>query len=300
MVDRYTIQLGAKNVILPLPEKGNLKLTETADLLNFSGENITYQVNKNTGLFEDISVNGTTIVKNGPFINLKIPGKGRYTSYKMHDYARNWKCTGFKYTLEKGIARIDISGEYDSIKASFSINFDETGNLNVDYHISEAPAGKLIQEAGIVFNTTGDFRRLSWSRNAYFSGLPDGHFGSNTGDVDLTVKTYTGYREKPEHQWEMDRQNFYYHGLDTVLTYSNIARSMKENIWHYKLNVKDDTGLKVVSDGTQAARFDYIEGEYRLFINDLWDYTSLGWGNYMKLERSESEEQGKVFLKFRF
>jgi len=298
LVDRYNLQLGTKNVVLPMPEKGNLKLTETADLLYFSGENITYQVNKNTGLFEDISVNGTTIVKNGPFINLKIPGKGRYTSHEMHDYAQNWICTKFKHTLEEGIARIDILGEYDSIQTSFSINFDGNGNLNVEYQISDAPAGKLIQEAGIVFNTTGDFRKLNWTRDAYFSGLPEGHLGSNNEDVDLIVKNQTGYRENSQHQWEMDRQNFYYHGLDTVLTYPNIARSMKESFWNYFLQTGSDAGLTVVSNGAQAARFDHIEGEYRLFINDLWDYTSLGWGNFMKKVTISGNFKGSIFLKF--
>ena len=301
LVDRYIIQLGSKNVILPMPEKGNLTLSETDDILEFSGENITYRVNKNTGLFEDISKKGVTIVKNGPFINLKIPEKkgNSQTYYEMHDYAKNWKCTGFKYTLEEGIARIDLSGEYDSIKASFSINFDETGNLNVDYHISEVPAEKLIQEAGIVFNTSSDFRRLNWSRDAYFTGLPEGHLGSNTSDVDLMVKTYTGYREKPAHQWEMDRQNFYYHGLNTIRTYTNIARGMKENIWNYSLQTDSEAGLTVVSDGTQTARFDHIEGEYRLFINDLWDYSSLGWGNYMKKLTMQKDFKGNATLKLK-
>jgi hypothetical protein len=297
LVDCYKLQLGSKNVILPMPEKGNLTLSENDEILEFSGENITYRVNKKTGLFEHISVNGKTIVKNGPFINLKIPGKGRYTSHEMYDHARNWKCTGFKYTLEEGIASIDISGNYDSIQASFNINFDGNGNLNVEYLISGAPAGNFIQEAGIVFNATDDFRKLNWSRDAYFSGFPEGHLGSNTGDVNLTVKTQTGYREKPEHQWEMDRQNFYYHGLDTVLTYPNIARGMKENIWHYSLQTDNDAGLTVVSDGSQAARFDHIEGEYSLYINDLWDYTSLGWGNYMKRVTITGDFKGSINLK---
>ncbi|MCA1760378.1 MAG: hypothetical protein LC658_11475, partial [Bacteroidales bacterium] len=197
LVDRYNIQLGSKSVVLPMPETGNLTLSETDDFLEFSGKNITYRVNKNRGLFEEISKNGTTIVKNGPFINLKIPeepGKSQ-TYYVLQDYAQNWKCTGFKHTLEEGIARIDLSGEYDSIKASFSVSFDATGNLNVRYQVFDAPAGQPIQESGIVFYTTGDFQELNWSRDAYFTGLPESHMGSSSGNVDLTVKTLMNYRE---------------------------------------------------------------------------------------------------------
>jgi len=300
LVDRYIIQLGSKKVNLFTPEKGSLTLFETDDILEFSGENITYRVNKNTGLFEDISKKGTTIIKNGPFINLRIPAKrgGSQTYYEMHDYAQNWKRTGFKYTLEEGIAKIDLSGEYDSIKASFSITFDGTGNLNVGYQIFDSPAGLPIQESGIVFNTTGDFRKLNWNRDAYFTGLPEGHSGSSSGNVDLKVKTLMNYREKPLHGWELDRQNFYLYGLDTILSYPNIARGMKENIWNYSLQTNSDVGLTVVSDGTQAVRFDNVEGEYRLFVNDLWDYPSLGWGNYFKEIKTVGESEGIVRLNF--
>jgi len=301
LVDRYMIQLGSKNINLPMPEQGSLALEETDDILKFSGDNISYRINKNTGLFEDISKKGTNIIKNGPFINLRMPtkrGKSK-TNYEMHDYAQNWKCTGFKHILEEGIAKIEVSGKYDSIKASFSISFDGNGNLNVSYKAFDLPAGKPIQESGIVFNTTGNFQELNWSRNAYFTGLPESHMGSSSGNVDLTIKTLMKYREKPEHAWNLDRQNFYYHGPDTILNYPNIARGMKENIWRYSLQTNNDAGLAVVSDGTQAVRFDdNVKGEYRLYVNDLWDYPSLGWGNYVKGINSKSEFEGVVKLVF--
>ena len=166
------------------------------------------------------------------------------------------------------------------------------------YQVFDSPAGQPIQESGIVFYTTGDFQELNWSRDAYFTGLPESHMGSSSGNVDLTVKTLVNYREKPHHPWKLDRQNFYYHGPDTILTYPNIVRGMKENIWNYSLQTNNDVGLTVVSDGTQAARFDHVEGEYRLFVNDLWDYPSLGWGNYIKDIKSKDEFEGIVRLTF--
>jgi hypothetical protein len=300
LVDRYMIQLGPKKDNLPTLGKASLTLSETDDIMEFAGESITYKVNKNTGLFEEISKKGTTIIRNGPYINLRIPAKkGKsQTYYEMHDYYKNWKLTGFKYALEEGIARIDLSGEYDSIKASFSISFDGTGNMDVGYQIFDAPVGQPIQESGIVFNTTGDFSKLTWDRDAFFSGLPEDHLGGTSGNADLTVKTLMNYRKRPYHEWELDRQNFYYHGLNTVLTYTNVARGMKENIRNYSLQTNKDVGITVVSDGTQAVRFDHIKGKYRLFVNDLWDYPSLGWGNYVKEIKTERESKGSVKLVF--
>jgi beta-galactosidase len=297
LVDSYVIQLGTKDINLPEPVRGTLSVTETEDNIRFSGDNILYNFSKKTGLLENVQVNGETVIHSGPFINLKIPGVRFMTASKIIDYAVNWEFTGFNYTIEEGIAKIDVTGKYDSIKAAFSISFDGIGNLNVDYRILDAPEGSLIQEAGIIFIASDKFTKLTWNRDSYFTGLPANIMGSSMGEADLTFKPVFEYREKPNFDWEMDRQNFYYHGLDTVLRFTNIVRSMKENIWHYTLEIEDRAGIEIVSNGNQAARFDHVDGEYRLFVNDFWDYPSLSWGNYTKRITTPHEFGGKVHLR---
>lgn len=72
---------------------------------------------------------------------------------------------------------------------------------------------------------------------------------------------------------------------------------MKENIYSFTLQTKGNSQLRVVDNGTKACRFDKINGELLLLINDQWDYTSLLWGNYMKKIKSTKEFQGVVVLK---
>jgi beta-galactosidase len=296
LVDSYVFQFGNRKVDLPKPVAGNLTVNETGDNIRFAGANISYSFSKKTGLLDDVKVNGEVIVRSGPHINLKLAGKNRMTAYEILDYAQNWELTELAHSIEEGIATVDITGKYDSIKATFSLRFDGAGNLAVNYAIADAPKGKIIQEAGIFFNTTADFSRLNWNRESYFSGLPENHLGNYKGEVDLTVKTLMKYREKPEHSWEMDRQNFYYHGPDTILEYPNIVRSMKENIRHYSLSLNDKAAIKVVSDGSQAARFDRINDDYRLILNDRWDYPSLSWGNYVKRVTLPDDFGGRVHM----
>jgi hypothetical protein len=68
---------------------------------------------------------------------------------------------------------------------------------------------------------------------------------------------------------------------------------LKENIFSYALRTENST-LEIHSDGQQACRFDRINGENVLIVNDQWDYNSLLWGNYMKMIPSKREFKGQV------
>lgn len=297
LIDEYLIQLGLQEMEIPELKKGKLQLTESEELIRIDGANYTMAVNRKTGLLQDVIQQSDTLIKSGPYINLSIPGKRtQYSTIQMADYAQNWKCTGFDYKLEQGILNIHTKGSYDSISASFDIRMDELGLMSIDYLISNGPDDKMIQEAGIKFITGNQFNKMSWNRNPYFTSYPENDLGRASGEVDLLNKPAMNYREYPDHEWEMDSKGFYYHGLETELPYTNVVRAMKENIYSYKLSTSNH-GLKVFGQGIQACRFDKINGQNLLFIDDLWDYQSLLWGNYMKMIKSKKEFKGKMVLK---
>ena len=104
------------------------------------------------------------------------------------------------------------------------------------------------------------------------------------------------YREKPGHEWVHDTKGFYYFGSDTKLAYSNMARSLKENIYEFKMTTAEGICLSVFGEGTQACRFDRIGSDNMLIINDLWAYPDLMWGNYMKLINLPGQYKGSTTL----
>ncbi|TNF41390.1 MAG: beta-galactosidase [Bacteroidetes bacterium] len=296
LVDEYNIQLGERSFELPVCEKGNLNIDENENKISLSGKNFVLEINKNTGLFESVKVNDEILIHSGPYINLRLPGRRiQYSTIEMQDYAKNWKLANFNYVVTEGIAEIQTEGKYDSISAKFAIKIDENGVFNIAYQIQNAPAGKTIQEAGIKFLVGDSFQKLAWNRESYFTAYPENHLGVPVGEADLNLKPEMRYREKPQHNWEMDSKGFYYFGLNEELPYTNIVRSLKENIYTYSLKTGNEK-LEVFSDGKQACRFDNINGGNTLIINDLWDYNSLLWGNYMKLISLEKEFGGKVIF----
>ena len=297
LVDRYNIQLGNRKFEMPECKEGNLKVEEEEEKIYIAGSGFGLEVNKLTGLLENVTILGDTMIESGPYINLRVPGKRhQYSTIAMDDYEVDWKCREFGFELDKGIATIHAKGTYQKLKAGFTIRIDEHGTFDISYEVEGAPGGKTIQESGLKFITGNSLVKLAWDRNPYFTAYPETHMGRPVGEVDLTVKPEMRYREKPDHGWELDSRGFYYFGLEKELPYSNVVRSLKENINHYTLVTKAKSGIKVYSEGAQACRFDQIDGENTLIINDQWDYNSLLWGNYMKKIPLNRAFQGRVTI----
>ncbi len=297
LLDEYNIQVGTKVPELPVCKKGTLNINETNEQLVIAGKNFELNIDKKVGLLENVKVNGEELIKSGPFINLKIPGNRlQYSTITMEDYAENWKCTNFKYEVKEGIISISTEGKYDKIDARFLIRIDENGLFNIDYNIENSPEKIPMQELGLKFITVESFENLSWMRNSYFTAYPESHLGRQMGSVDLNSKPGMNYRENIEHEWEMDSKGFYYFGLEEELPFTNIARSLKENIYSFSLTTQSNSRIEVFSEGTQACRYDIIDNNHTLIINDKWDYLSLLWGNYMKMLPSEKEYKGSAVL----
>jgi len=297
LVDEYNIQLGKEEIELPVCEKGTLSIEESEAYVEISGKEFVLNVNKKTGLLEDVRMNGEIVIKSGPYLNFKLPGnRVQYSTIQMQDYAENWHCTSFKYEMTDGIVTITSEGKYDNIEARFYIMVDERGVFEIDYSVENAPEGESIQEAGLKFIAGRHFEKLTWNRNSYFTAYPETHMGKSSGEVNLLHKPVMKYREFPDHDWEMDTKGYYYFGLKEELPLTNIARSLKENIYSFSLKTKENSTVEVLSKGDQACRFDMINGEFTLIINDQWDYRSLLWGNFMKLIPSEKEFSGSVVM----
>jgi len=282
-------------VNLPELSQGSLEIIETEKKVSIAGKAYALDINKETGLIENLTINNEIIVQSGPYVNLRLPGsRVQYSTVQMDDYARDWQLKKLDYSIHEGIAHILIDGEYDKVSASFSVQFDEQGVFTIDYQVDGVPADIFIQEAGIKFISGNNFEKLEWNRNSYFTAYPPDDLGRPVGTVDMTEIPSMNYRQKPRHEWGMDAQGFYYFGLEEKLPYTNTVRSLKENIYSYTLKGAGSK-LEVLSQGTQACRFDKIEGKNTLIVNDLWDYNSLLWGNYHKQIRSgEAPLKGKV------
>jgi beta-galactosidase len=299
MVDEYNLQIGEREPDIPALQKGQLALEDEADRIVIGGEGFSLSIDKASGLIRDLAAGDVGLIKSGPYINLKIPGKKFYGSVEsIIDLAQNWKCASVRHELKEGIATIETRGGYDGIEVSIVLRIDGYGTMQVDYELEGLPQGKPVQEAGIYFVAGDGFWEVSWDRNAYFTAYPENDLGHPLGSADLTFSLPMSYREKPGHDWILDTKGFYYFGPEKQLEYSNMARSLKENIYSFSLHTAGGTGISVHGTGTQACRFDRVGDDDMLIIDDLWDYPDLMWGNYMKLISLPGHFHGRTILSY--
>ncbi len=297
LVDEYNIRLGEREPTIPVLQEGQLSVEEGEDMMLIKGEDFSLVLDKENGLIKDLKAGQESLVKSGPYVNLKIPGKRLGGSVEsIIDLAQHWKCKSVRHEMIDGIVTINTRGSYDSIEAFFDIKVDVHGTIQVDYELDGLPAGRIIQEAGIYFITGDSFREMSWDRESYFTAYPETDLGLQKGRVDLTFSPQMTYREEPDHDWIHDTKGFYYFGTGKELEYTNMARALKENIYKYTLKTNEGTSINVFASGTKACRFDHIEGKNLLIINDLWDYPDLLWGNYMKLVPLSDQFKGRATI----
>ncbi|MCP4646835.1 MAG: hypothetical protein GY852_03750, partial [bacterium] len=222
LVDRYNLVLGREKLTLPVCQPGNLELKEENNRLTLTGKEFRLHVNTNTGLMEDVIMEKDTLIKSGPYLNLRVPGSAiQYSTIEMDDLAQDWKCTKFSYYEDQGMVVLETEGHYGKLHAYFSIKIDEQGIMEISYGARVNEKNKTIQEAGIKFLTGSSLEKISWKRNPYFTAYPESHPGRAVGEAMLSYKPESYYRTEPGHGWEHDSRSFYYFGLEEKLSFSN-------------------------------------------------------------------------------
>ena len=280
---------------------GELEVLEEKEKIILKGKDFSLEINRQSGLMEHVTQEGDTLIKSGPYHNLRVPGDAiQNSTLMMENLAVNWSCSETSFRMEKGIAVLETAGSYDHSTASFEVRIDASGILEISYvadsFLDNSSRKRNIQEAGIKFLCGPAFTELNWESEPYFTSYPESHPGRSKGTANLLYRPEMIYRSEPSHGWEKDSRGFYYFGLEERLPYTNEVRSLKANIYSYALYTENGKGLKVSSLGDQACRFDRIKGQNTLIINDQWDYNSLKWGNYYKAIPLPEKLEGKVIL----
>lgn len=184
---------------------------------------------------------------------------------------------------------MDLQGSYKEVKANFRIRITAGGEISVSYTTDGLPNGYL-RETGLAFHLTDDMEQLEWKRKGYWNYYPEGELGGNEGKALLYNSHVPAYGEHPGQPWAMDTHNYYYWadaGALCAKPLTQIAKGMKENIYHYTLQTggkKDGYGISVISkDASVACRINKAtDGIMRLYTDNRWDYPEIAWGNYCK------------------
>ncbi len=310
VVDKYDIVLGAPPETPPelIINAGvaPLVLEEDGDNFIIVGENFAVVFSSIDGLIHNISASGGDLLQEGPYLHFKgkvINKKGNASGVRLQNIAGLWRLDHIKKKVYDDSAQIDIYGKAGSLSVYWKIRINKQGIMDVNYNITGLQEVQ-VAELGVRWKLHEGYDSLAWKRRTYWSLYPEGHLGMPVGKTALyNTLSEEEYRTPPESTWSMDTKNYFLFGKDYSghpAGMTNMAKALKENIYYYHLSdSKNHKNLTVLSGGRLGCRVRAVlEHELELVVNDLWDYTNLGWGNYMRNIQIKGHFEGQIRLYF--
>ncbi|OXU15426.1 glycoside hydrolase family 2 protein [Sedimentisphaera salicampi] len=299
LLDRYNIRIGEQGSKLPaIKEDGKITLQRSSSQTRARGENFELVLDKEDGLIKDIKIGGELVIKSGPHLNIKIFEKLGWNSPIKALAGKKWEVESSSCSVKKGVFLADIKGSAGKISAEFKFRINAAGVAEIECKATGLPEGKHIKEAGFKF-ITADAEKVSWDREGYFTAYPENDLSPQKGSADLSYAPEMKYREKPEHLWVYDTQDFFYFGTDKRFPLSRLARGLKENIYRYSVFYEGGGRLDVLSDANLGCRYKREAGKDTLIINSIWDCPDLQWGNYAKFIKTKSSFSAKAVIELK-
>lgn len=296
IIDRYVFTIGPKTPMTTeaKSDRTPLQVTDSAGYAVVGNSTVRVPFSTSTGLITGATVNGDTVITEGPYLNAYINynhltgAEVRKISNHLTISPADWHKTSFSTRrLPSGDVVAEIAGTYKDIKVRFQIAITPDGNITTAYTADGMPDGYL-RETGISFSLPDSFQRLRWQREGYWDNYPADAMSGNTGDAALYDRQAHVYGQRPPHDdWASDTKNFYYwadKGTNANRPLTMRAKSMKENIERYTLVNPSGTSLTVYApDADVACRLDKPDGrQLTLYADNRWDYPEIAWGNYCK------------------
>ena len=303
LVDKYILHLASEDKLEnETKPEGIIHIEEDNDRITITnGKKTTMIIDKSTGLIDGVQSTSGNYTFKGPHINLRTKGKSViYSFHQINEYGKNWQLQDFSYKHMGQYVILKTTGKYNNqIPVEFEISIYPDGKLKVWYQVEKIPT-EDIRELGIQFELEDVFNTLSWNRNAYWSYYPDDHLSATKGTTALYPEELKMYRTEPVKTWNFDSKSFYYEGTENekakdLLTH--IAKSTKENIWQYSLEINRQEVLSVLGMGSISCRISKADNKIHLFANNEMDYIDLSWGNYQRNIKLAKNYSNQVILK---
>ena len=290
-VDEYRLAVGAEPFRLPAVAGPAPTVEQDEGQAVIRGRDFELRYSKYAGQITSFVYKGQTVLTGGPHLQLLRSGI---------DVAEYWPQSSRVY-VEGNEAVIDLDAIYSPISAAFQIRIDGQGLMTVHYTIKHTPdpppSPKSIpwnhtdcggySEVGVKFTLPAAVDRLQWDRRALWTVYPEDHVGRGRGVAyrDPAVRGTDVWTNAPYDLnwwsiWERETPE----RIESPSQSTNDFRASKEYIRTAEVLLKGSPlGVQALSEEQDAVRLEVArpDGPVTLIINNLWNYPTLGVGNYM-------------------
>lgn len=286
LIDEFALTVNPGPESMPTLEGPGPQIVETPTLITVKGANFEIVFDRYKGQIIKGTYGGELMITGGPYLQLLRSGLS----------LSEWWCQPIQVTTEGIEAVIRMSGRYAVIGVDYEIRIDGKGLITMGYQITDlkdpAPVPRNqpwdgtdvggYSEVGLFLELSGKVSSLSWNRKSLWSVYPETHIGRPVGTTQRLASAYT------DRSWAHSSGDVQFYGGTTPASpVTNDFKSSKEYIYQATAWVGDSgKGLQAVSQATDAVRMEPTgtqpDSPVRMYINNMWNYPTLGLGNYMK------------------
>lgn len=183
--------------------------------------------------------------------------------------ASEWHVDDFYVGTEGRTGRVVQGGHYDNFKGGYEWLVQPTGDIVIHAKFTYSGPDVLAREVGISFSLPRSCTELQWERKGEWGVYPDDHIGRPSGTAQAFYNH--GSAVPPTWPWSED---------DTPLG-SNDFRSTKRNFSWARIGYPRGAAIEIRSDGHHAVRAIVESDRVRVFVNDWYGGTNVGWGEWI-------------------
>lgn len=252
--------------------QATIPFQETPEAYVIKIKKVTYKISKATGQIEKADINGINAIDQGPILMILplnrddgggsgIAGRNYQSDIQPFLYkgCKDWKASSVKSVKgNDGSLTIVSQGECAEASGTETIKFSRDGMVRIEYRFSIKDTVKINpRQWGVAFTLPVNYQTLTWKRHGRWSIYPENAIARNEGTASANPihLKYVEAWEKPAGDWSSDANDLG----------SRDFRSTKAHIYFAQLTNIAGAGIKIFSDGTQAAR-SWINGDKVMFL----------------------------------
>ena len=276
LVDAYVLPVGHRKVEektgerLGTPQESPPQFEETEKSITVRGRDLYWEFDRKTGLVVAGGMAGvSTSIIGGPYLAVtpleldpccpQIAGPVA----PLQPPIMPWSASSVTAQMEGTSVLIRITGDYPEYRGGYTIRFDRSGRITLDYRFTYGGADVAIREIGLLFDAPARMDVLHWKHKTQWSYYPEGHIGRPEGSAPAfrnpSEWPKAVFGNAPPWPWE----------LDSTAGGTNDFRSTKFNILWASLTDGEGRGTEIDSDGQQNVRAWFDQDRIRLLVTDF-------------------------------
>lgn len=300
LIDEELISFSESKIVQAHPNL-HWVIYKNEDAVILKSNNLSVQLDANTGQLLFASLNGKTILNGGIRVIINRPKEPHAFKESVAVFSGDYKVSNVTINTDnKNEVVVTSQGLVNHYPVKMISSYFADGTIETAYVADSIPP--YTWQVGVSFPLSNSIDAIQWKRNGYWTIYPDNHLSTNSGMAKRYTNISEHYRSAPNYEVSQSWFDYYLTGsivAENASMYGSEAyRSAKENIISLQLLSKGKSKIQINGNGSQAAKINILNRDQQeLVVMDKWGYWTLSWGNFAGSKNKVTLIEGRTVIK---